>query len=228
MGMLPKAIFVAAIAFTLLAFAAAMQRPTREPDLVMNPKSPAMNVEAPDQFNVRLETSNGPIVIEVHRSWAPRGADRFYNLVRSGYYNHSKVFRIRAGTWAQFGINGDPKISKLWRDQTIPDDPGQQSNQRGTVAFAFAVPNGRTTQVFINLKDNSTTHDAEPFVPFGRVIEGMDVADSLYADYGERAGGGIRGGKQAPLFDEGNAYLEKNFPKLDSIDSAKIVEQPAK
>jgi peptidyl-prolyl cis-trans isomerase A (cyclophilin A) len=227
MGAFPKALSVVAVVSALPA-SGALQATAAEPHAVPDPKSPALNVEAPAQFNVRIETSKGPIVVEVHRDWAPHGADRFYNLVRSGYYDHSKVFRIRAGNWAQFGINGDPKISKAWREQTIPDDPAQQSNVRGTIAFAFAVPNGRTTQVFINLKDNSATHDTEPFVPFGRVIEGMDVADSLYADYAERAGGGIRGGKQAPLFDEGNAYLEKNFPKLDSIDSAKIVERPAK
>ncbi len=117
------------------------------------------------------------------------------------------------------------RISKVWREQTIADDPRHESNVRGTIAFAFAVPNGRTTQSFINLRDNSATHDGEPFVPFGRVVEGMDVADALYADYGESSGSGIRARKQSPLFDEGNPYLDRNFPRLDSIRIAVILSQ---
>lgn len=163
------------------------------------------------------------MLIEVHRNWAPHGADRFYTLVRAGYYDGCRFFRVAAGRWAQFGINGDPKVSGRWRARTIPDDPPRESNVRGTVAFAFAVPNGRTTQVFINLRDNSATHDPEPFVPFGRVVEGMNAADALNAEYGESAGGGIRGGRQDPLFDQGNAYLERNFPRLDWIRRARIL-----
>jgi peptidyl-prolyl cis-trans isomerase A (cyclophilin A) len=183
-----------------------------------------MNRRAPELFLVRFETTKGNIVIEVHRDWSPHGADRFYNLVRAGYYDDSAFFRIRAGTWAQFGINGDPKISQAWRNQTILDDPRVISNTRGTIAFAFAVPNGRTTQMFINLRDNSATHDSEPFVPFGKIIEGMNVADSLNAEYGESSGGGIRAGKQAPLFERGNEYLKQNFPRLDFIERARIVQ----
>ncbi len=130
---------------------------------------------------------------------------------------------MRAATWVQFGINGDPKVSTVWRNRTMPDDPRVASNTRGTVAYAFKDPNGRTTQVFINLKDNAATHDNEPFVPFARVIEGMDVADALYAEYGEQAGGGIRGGKQDVLFTQGNAYLEREFPKLDFIRRATTI-----
>jgi peptidyl-prolyl cis-trans isomerase A (cyclophilin A) len=170
-----------------------------------------------------METTKGAIVIDCVRSWAPHGADRFYELVTAGYFDNSPVWRIRAKTWAQFGINGDPAVSTAWRTRTIPDDPFKEANVRGTVAFAFAVPNGRTTQVFINLADNRATHDKEPFVPFGRVVEGMDVADALYSDYGEAAGGGIRAGKQAPLFEQGNAYWKKNFPNLDYIRTARIV-----
>ena len=124
--------------------------------------------------------------------------------------------------WAQFGINGDPKVSNVWRTRTIPDDPRVESNTRGTIAFAFAVPNGRTTQVFINLRDNSETHDKEPFVPFGRVTLGMDAVDRLYSGYGEASGGGIRAGRQGPLFEGGNAYLEREFPKLDFIVRASV------
>ena len=191
---------------------------------LLNPAAPEVSLTAPECFQVQLETSKGIIVIEVNRDWSPHGADRFYNLVRAGYYDDTRFFRVIAGKWAQFGINGDPKISQAWRNETIPDDPRRESNTHGTAAFAFAVPNGRTTEVFINLKDNSATHDSEPFVPFGKVIEGMEVADALNAEYGEFSGGGIRGGKQAPLFEMGNAYLEKNFPRLDYIKRATIVE----
>src|SRR5215510_2039380 len=138
---------------------------------------------APVTYQVRLETTKGPIVIAVHRGWAPNGADRFRELVERAYYDEAAIFRIRKDTWAQFGIAADPKIAQAWRSKTIPDDPYVGvSNTRGTVAFAFKDPNGRTTQVFINLKDNSATHDKEPFVPFARVVEGMEIVDALYAD----------------------------------------------
>ena len=179
---------------------------------------------APAEYNVRLETTKGPIVIAVHRDWAPRGADRFYELVTSGYYDDAPISRIRKDTWAQFGIAGDPKVAQAWRARTIPDDPFKGvTNKRGTVAFAFKDPDGRTTQVFINLRDNAESHDKEPFVVFGEVVEGMDVADKWYAEYGDTAGGGIRGGKQDPVFEGGNAYLKEKFPLLDYITRARIV-----
>lgn len=183
-------------------------------------------LQAPERFRVRLDTTKGAIVIECVREWAPHGADRFYELVTSGYYNDAAIFRIRPKTWAQFGIAGSPALAQSWRPRAIPDDPFSQTNVRGTVAFAWAVPNGRTTQVFINLRDNRATHDKEPFVPFGRVIEGMAVADAWFDEYGEAAGGGIRAGKQDPVFQGGNAYLRKNFPKLDYIKSARVVPVP--
>ncbi|HEX7843958.1 MAG TPA: peptidylprolyl isomerase, partial [Kofleriaceae bacterium] len=157
------------------------------------------------------------------REWAPHGADRFYELLLAGYYDDAAIFRIRAGVWAQFGINGDPDVARRWRTRTIPDDPRVLSNVRGAVAYAFKDPNGRTTQVFINLRDNSATLDREPFVPFARVVEGLEVADALYAEYGERAGGGIRAGKQDPVFEGGNAYLRRDFPNLDYIERATLV-----
>src|SRR4051812_9873334 len=125
----------------------------------------ASGAAGPAEYRVRLETSKGPIVIAVHRAWAPRGADRFHELGTSGYYDDARIFRIRKGTWAQFGIAGDPKVAQAWRARTTPDDPWKGiHNRRGTIAFAFKDPGGRTTQVFINLKDNSETHDKEPFV----------------------------------------------------------------
>lgn len=185
----------------------------------------------PADVKVRLDTNKGAIVIAVHHDWAPHGADRFLELVTSGYYDAARFFRIRAGTWVQFGIAADPKVAQAWRSRTIPDDPWKGvTNKRGTVAFAFKNPNGRTTQVFINLKDNGGTHDLSlatpgnaPFVVFGEVIEGMDVADALYSKYGETAGGGIRAGRQDVVFERGNAYLAEKFPRLDYIRSARVV-----
>jgi len=190
--------------------------------LLLSPDSPEMNGRAPDVTHVRLETTKGVIRLEMRRAWAPHGVDRFYNLVRNGFYDQAAVFRIRAGTWAQFGINGDPKIAQRWRNITIPDDPRVESNTRGAMSFAFKDPNGRTTQVFINLRDNSATFDKEPFVPFAKVIEGMDVADALFSGYGEQAGGGIRAGKQDPVFTGGNEFLKREFPRLDYILKATI------
>ena len=195
---------------------------TRDPSLLARRDAPQMHEAAPGVFVVRLDTDKGAIVLEVHRDWAPHGADRFYTLARAGYYDGNRFFRVIKDRWAQFGINGNPAIARLWRDRPIPDDPPGQSNRRGTVAFAFAVPNGRTTQVFINLRDNSTTHDKEPFVPFARVTEGMDVADALNSEYGESAGSGIRSGRQGPLFERGNAYLAREFPRLDYIVCATV------
>ena len=179
---------------------------------------------APAVYHVLLETTKGNITMEVRREWSPHGADRFYYLVRRGFYNDCRVFRINPGNWAQFGIAGNWGVAQAWRNRTIPDDPRVISNERGTVAYAFKDPNGRTTQVFINLKDNRATHDKEPFVPFAKVIKGMEVADSLYNGYGEKAGGGIRAGHQDSLFAGGNNYLDRNFPKLDRILRARIVK----
>jgi len=178
---------------------------------------------APGEFRVRLDTTRGPIVIEVHRDWAPLAADRFYELVTAGYYDNNRFFRVVAGRWAQFGINGDPKAATAWRSRTFPDDPRKQPNVRGTVAFAFAVPNGRTTQIYIALGDLSGQNDTQGFAPIGRVVVGMDVADALNSEYGENSGSGIRAGKQQPLFDGGNKYMDREFPGLDRIIHARIV-----
>jgi cyclophilin family peptidyl-prolyl cis-trans isomerase len=192
--------------------------------LLLNPDAAEFTQPAPDRSVIRLETTKGNIDIEVTRAWAPRGADRFYNLVRHGYYDENRFFRVAPGRWIQFGINGDPAIAKAWRSRTIPDDPFRESNVRGTVAFAFAVPSGRTTQIFFNMRDNSATHDKEPFTPFGRVIAtGMEVAESITSEHGEGPGG-IRAGKQDAFFEGGNAYLAKHFPKLDYIRRAVILK----
>jgi homoserine O-acetyltransferase len=177
---------------------------------------------APAEFRVHLDTSKGSIVIAVHRDWAPHGADRFYELVRTGYFDDSRFFRVVKGQWAQFGISGDPATATRWRAETIPDDPPKASNVRGRVAFAFKDPGGRTTQIYISLRDNSY-QDAQGFTPFGEIVEGLAVADALNSEYGERSGGGIRAGNQQPLFDGGNAYLDRAFPQLDRIIKASVM-----
>jgi len=180
-----------------------------------------MRERAPDTFRARFETSAGDFVIEVHRDWAPFGADRFYNLVKSGYYDDGRFFRVIAGFMAQFGIHGDPHVAAAWRDARIPDDPVRQHNTRGMVSFATGGPGTRTTQLFINYSDNSRL-DGMGFSPFGRVVLGMDVVDRLYPGYGEGAPGG-RGPAQGRLQAEGNAYLARDFPKLDWIKHATIL-----
>ena len=212
------------VIFALLSAATAANIGQDRRSLLLDPAAPAFAEPAPASSTVRLETSKGLIDIEVTRAWAPRGADRFVALVRHGYYDDARFFRVRPGRWIQFGINGDPAVANAWRGRTIEDDPFVQSNARGTVAFAFAVPNGRTTQVFINLGDNAATHDKEPFTPFGRVVTGLEVADALNAEYGEGPGG-IRAGKQDPFFDGGNAWLLTQFPKLDYIRTARIISK---
>ena len=184
---------------------------------LLQPERPEFTRRAPDVSEIRLETTKGTLRLEMRREWSPLGVDRFYNLARHGYYDDIAIFRIRAATWAQFGIHGDPAVAQAWRHRTIKDEPRVLSNVRGTLAYAFKDPNGRATQVFLNLRDNSGGHDREPFVPFARVIEGMEVADRWYAEYGERAGGGIRAGKQDPVFLGGNAFFRREFPQLDFI-----------
>jgi peptidyl-prolyl cis-trans isomerase A (cyclophilin A) len=184
-------------------------------------KNPAgLKEKAPDTYKVDFDTSKGKFVIEVTRAWAPNGADRFYNLVKSGFYNDTRFFRVISGFMVQFGIHGDPAVSAPWRMARIPDDPVKESNKRGYITFATAGPNTRTTQVFINFRDNAGL-DGQGFAPFGRVISGMDVVDGLYAGYGEGAPSG-RGPNQAQLQSEGNAYLAKSFPQMDYIKTATI------
>jgi len=191
--------------------------------LLLNPGDAAFTKQAPAVFKVLLETTKGDITMEVRRDWSPNGADRFYNLVRNGFYDNVAVFRVRAGTWAQFGIAADPKIAQAWRNKTIADDARKESNTRGMVSYAFKDPNGRTTQVFINLRNNALPLDSQLFVPFARIIKGMDIADALYAQYGENSGGGIRAGHQDSIFAGGNNYLMRNFPLLDYIKRARII-----
>lgn len=186
-------------------------------------KNPAALAEkAPATYKVNLDTTKGLIVIDVHRDWAPNGADRFYNLVKNGFYDNVRFFRVIPNFMAQFGIHGDPAVAAAWRGAQIKDDPVKQSNNRGFVTFATAGPNTRTTQLFINFKDNSSL-DKQGFAPFGEVTKGMDVVDKIYDGYGEGAPRG-RGPDQGRLQSEGNAYLQKDFPKLDYIKTATVAQ----
>jgi peptidyl-prolyl cis-trans isomerase A (cyclophilin A) len=185
---------------------------------LMNPA--ALNAPAPATYKAKFDTSKGAFEIEVHRDWAPAGADRFYNLVKNGFFDNARFFRVVSGFMVQFGIHGDPNVSAQWRQARINDDPVKQSNGRGMVTFATAGPNTRTTQVFINFADNARL-DGMGFAPFGQVVSGMNVVDSLYNGYGEGAPSG-RGPDQGRMQQEGNAYLMKDFGKLDFIKKASI------
>ena len=180
----------------------------------------ALREQAPAVYKAKFDTTTGVFVIEVTREWAPLGADRFYNLVKNGFYDDNRFFRVISGFMVQFGINGDPKLAPAWRAARIPDDAVKQSNKRGNITFATSGPNSRTTQVFINFKDNAGL-DGQGFAPFGQIVTGMDVVDKLNAEYGEGAPSG-RGPEQMRVQAEGNAYLNKDFPKLDFIKKATI------
>ena len=179
---------------------------------------------APDAFRVKLETTQGDVVILVNRAWAPNGADRFYNLVKIGYFDGVVFYRAIRGFMVQGGFNGDPDVTAVWSNARIPDDPVQQSNTRGMVTFAQpSMPNARTTQFFINTADNDYLKEHGSFAPFGKVISGMDVVDSLYTGYGEGAPRG-KGPSQSRIAREGNSYLKADFPLLDSIVAASVIE----
>ena len=181
------------------------------------------NEHAPEVFAARFTTTQGDFVIEVHRSWAPQGADRFYNLARIGFFDDTHFFRVVEGFMVQFGIPGDPVVAAKWRGTGIPDDPVTQSNLRGFVTFAMAGPNSRTTQIFID-DNNHPRLDASGFAPFGKVVKGMEVVDALYKGYGEGAPDG-HGPNQERIQTEGNAYLDAEFPKLDRILKTEVLAQ---
>lgn len=190
-------------------------QPTGLQSILLDPSAATFRQTSPDTFRVRLETSAGGVVVEVVRDWAPIGADRFYNLARNGFFDGNRFFRVLPGFIVQFGVSGVPAIQAAWNDQNLVDDPVRQSNLRGTLAFAAAGPDTRTTQVFINYADNVRL-DALGFAPIGRVVEGMTTLRLLYGEYGETAPDG-----DGPFFEcmlsGGNAYLYRGFERLDSI-----------
>lgn len=205
----------------LLSTACARVRPaapgSADPrSVLLRPDDAVWQAPGPASYRARVETSKGPFVIEVHRDWAPRGADRFYHLARAGYYDDSRFSRVVPGFIAQFGIARDSAINAEWSGRKFEDDSVLQSNVRGTIGFAMTGPNARTTQLYINLVDN-TRLDAQGFSPIGRVVEGLAVVDALYSGYGETSGGGVRAGKQGPLLNGGNAYVDREYPRLDRL-----------
>jgi len=175
--------------------------------------------KAPEVFDVKFDTTRGDFTVQVNRKWAPLGADRFYNLVQHGFFTGAAFFRVVPGFIVQFGLSPDPAVNRAWRSANIKDDPVTQSNKRGTITFATAGPNTRTTQLFINFGDNSGL-DRQGFAPFGLVTSGMDVVDKIYSGYGQQP-------DQGAITTQGMAYLQKNFPNLDSIKSATVVPAPA-
>ena len=207
-----------ALRLVLLLSAASVSAPAEQAaNVLVRPDDAFWKQQAPSEYQVRFTSSDGEFVVRVHRSWASCGADRFYNLVRAGFFDDSRFFRVRAGYIVQFGIAGDPEVAAVWRDQAFDDDPVRETNIRGRIAFAMTRPDTRTTQLYINLVDNPHLDD-QGFAPLGEVIEGMEVVDRLYAGYDEGAGGGMRGGKQGKIFNEGNAHLDREFPKLSRLE----------
>lgn len=208
-ALLGAALIVAPVAMAAQGARAALKDPA------------ALKETAPATYNVKVDTSAGTFVVQVHRDWAPNGADRFYNLVKNGFYDDTRFFRVISGFMVQFGIHGDPAVSAVWRGARIPPDPVKQSNKRGYITYAMGgSPDTRTTQVFINFQENANL-DQMGFAPFGEVVSGMDVVDKIYSEYGEGAPRG-RGPEQGRIQAEGNAYLTKAFPKMDYIRTATI------
>ena len=201
--------------------AVASARTSSEPTAAI-PVNPALldpsraTEQAPEVYNAKFVTNRGEFTIEVHRDWAPVGADRFFNLVKLGYYDETRFFRIVDGFMVQWGIHGDPAVSARWRDARVGDDPVKQQNKRGFVTFATSGKNSRTTQIFINYVDDNVRLDGMGFAPFGKVIDGMNVVDGFNKKYGERA-------DQGRIQNEGNAYLQQAFPEMDWVKSARIV-----
>jgi peptidyl-prolyl cis-trans isomerase A (cyclophilin A) len=200
------------LAFVVLCAALVTGVAAAAPPALLHPES--LHAKAPATYKVAFSTTKGPFVVTVHRAWSPRGADRFYNLVQAHFFDGVTFFRVLKGFVAQFGISGDPAVAKVWQTATIKDDPVKTSNTPGTITFATAGPNTRTTQLFLNLGNNGGL-DGQGFSPFGRVTTGMSVVDKLFAGYGEQP-------DQQQITTQGNAYLRKAFPKLDSIRTARI------
>lgn len=195
--------------------------------LLLDPSNPEWKRPSPPVWYARFETSKGDFVVRCERAHAPNGSDRFYNLIRLGYYDDVRFHRVLPHYIVQWGLNGDPAVNQAWLHAAFEDDPKYGSNVRGTFAFARdTVPGTSNTQVYINLRDN-TRNDSNPFAVFGKVISGMEVLDSLYSGYGERSGSGVRQRRQGKIITGGNAYLDGEFPRLDHLIRAEIIEKPA-
>jgi len=207
-------------ALVLSACSKSESSPGAAGDAILHPER--ATEQAPETFKAKFSTTKGDFVIEVTRSWAPRGADRFYNLVKIGYFNGVRFYRAIEGFMVQFGIHPDPAVNTAWGRASIPDDPVEKSNTRGFVTFAMAGPNTRSEQLFINYADKNKRLDPMGFAPIGQVVEGMSVVDALYKGYGEMAPKG-RGPDPSRASREGEAYFEKEFPELDKINKATLL-----
>ncbi len=211
----------AAVCAVLLVVGCGGGRAPEPNPVLLQPTDTTFRAQAPDTFRVRFTTTEGEFTIEVYRAWAPLGADRFYNLVRAGFYDGNRFFRVVPGFVAQFGLHGDPAVNDAWEAHPIPDDPIRHSNRRGTLAFAMKGPGTRTTQVFLNYRDNEML-DFSGFAPIGRVVDGMMIVDRLYGGYGETAPTG-RGPDEVRLRLEGESYMRHEWPELDMILRAELV-----
>jgi cyclophilin family peptidyl-prolyl cis-trans isomerase len=215
----PRSSLLVGLAIAACARSSSMPKlsPADRRALLLYPGDPEWQRPAPPVSYIRFETTKGVFVLELIRDWGPIGADRFYNLARLGYYNDTRFHRVNKNYIAQFGLNGDPAVNAAWKNQYLKDDPPRSDNKRGTFAFSMkgpGNPNTRNTQIYINLADNAR-NNVEPFTILGRVVEGMQVLDSLYSGYGENSGAGVRQGRQGPLETGGNAYMDREFPLLD-------------
>jgi peptidyl-prolyl cis-trans isomerase A (cyclophilin A) len=206
---------------TVKAHPATTPAPTQTDPALLHPAT--LKARAPDVYDVKFTTTKGDFVVEIMRAWAPLGADRFYNLVKHGFFTNASFFRVVPGFVVQFGISADPKVSAAWDMATIKDDPVRGSNKVGFITFAMGGPNTRTTQVFINLRDNGSALDGMGFAPFGQVTSGMDVVEKLYSGYGDLPEMGGRGPSEEAISKGGKTYLDKNFPMLDSIKTVTLV-----
>jgi cyclophilin family peptidyl-prolyl cis-trans isomerase len=192
--------------------------------LLMDPGNAEWQRHAPAVSHLTFETTKGTFVLELIRANGPVGADRLYNLARLGYYDDTRFHRVDPNYIAQFGLSGDSALNAIWRDRFIADDPPRSTNRRGTFAFAMKGPNTRSTQIYINLADNAR-NDGEPFTVLGTVVQGMNVVDSLYSGYGERSGSGVRQGRQGPLANGGNAFVDREYPLLDRINRVAVAQR---
>jgi homoserine O-acetyltransferase len=190
----------------------------------MHPEDDEWQKPAPAVSHLRFETTKGVFILEVVRANGPIGADRLYNLARLGYYDDTRFHRVNRNYIAQFGLSGDSALNAIWRERFLPDDPPRSMNRRGTFAFSMKGPNTRSTQIYINLADNAR-NDTEPFTVLGTVVEGMNVVDSLYSGYGEASGSGVRQGRQGPLANGGNTFVDREYPLLDRIRRVTVSEK---
>ena len=190
--------------------------PAVDPSTLMDPTAAHLNQTAPDKFRAQFKTSSGVFVVEITRAWSPVGADRFYSLVKSGYFDQQRFFRVMPDFIVQWGMHANPEVTAKWENAKIEDDPRKETNRRGTITYATSGPNTRTTQLFVNLADNGRLDD-QGFTPIGEVVEGMSVVDAINPEYGEKP-------SQQKIGQRGNNYLKKIFPNLTYIETAQIVE----